>query len=379
MRVVWLTHNFPRHPGDLAGGFLVPLARALRARGVDVRVVAPADRGEGGRAELAGIPVLRVRYAAAARETLAYTGTLAAAAAHPARWGALVGLFTALRGGASRELAAGATLVHAHWWLPGALAAPSGAPLLVTVHGTDVRLLGGVPLLRPLARRVLRRARGVAAVSAPLAEALTRHTGIAAAPGMVGPMPVDLTGWRQGPGGGGLVAVARLSAQKRLHLALEALAVLGRVRPGLVLTILGDGPERDRLARRAAELGVAERVRWLPEAPRAAVADVLATADLFLAPGRDEGFGLSAAEALVAGVPVVVCRDGGGLLDVVAGGGGAVAEPTGEGIAAAAASLLDAPDATARAAAAGTAWRQRLDADAAAERHEAWYRAALGG
>ena len=48
MRVLFLTHNYPRHAGDVAGGFLHPLAVALRQRGVDLQVIAPSDRGQDG-------------------------------------------------------------------------------------------------------------------------------------------------------------------------------------------------------------------------------------------------------------------------------------------------------------------------------------------
>lgn len=48
MRVVFLTHNYPRWPGDLSGSFLGTLAAALVRRGIEVRVVAPSDAGQGG-------------------------------------------------------------------------------------------------------------------------------------------------------------------------------------------------------------------------------------------------------------------------------------------------------------------------------------------
>ena len=62
MRVVFLTHNFPRWPGDLSGSFLGTLAAALVRRGVEVRVVAPSDEGRGGEDEVDGVRVRRVRY-----------------------------------------------------------------------------------------------------------------------------------------------------------------------------------------------------------------------------------------------------------------------------------------------------------------------------
>ena len=58
MRVVFLTHNYPRWPGDLSGAFLATLAAALVRRGVEVRVVAPSDEGKGGEEERDGVYVV---------------------------------------------------------------------------------------------------------------------------------------------------------------------------------------------------------------------------------------------------------------------------------------------------------------------------------
>src|SRR5512140_154523 len=101
MRAVLLTHNYPRHAGDVAGAFLHPLAVALKRRGVDVRVVAPSDEGKGGRTELDGIPVRRVRYGDAAAETLAYHGAMASAVKTPQGLRSLARLIRALRDGAT--------------------------------------------------------------------------------------------------------------------------------------------------------------------------------------------------------------------------------------------------------------------------------------
>ena len=57
MRIVFLTHNYPRHAGDVSGAFLATLVHALVARGHDLRVIAPSDGGETGEPMLDGIPV----------------------------------------------------------------------------------------------------------------------------------------------------------------------------------------------------------------------------------------------------------------------------------------------------------------------------------
>ena len=107
MRVVFLTHNFPRFPGDVAGNFLVPLAHGLQARGVEVVVVAPSDAGDVGPAEVEGIPVRRVRYAQPQNETLAYRGTMLDAVRMQGGMRALFGLWRAMRRATQAELEIG--------------------------------------------------------------------------------------------------------------------------------------------------------------------------------------------------------------------------------------------------------------------------------
>ena len=98
-----------------------------------------------------------------------------------------------------------------------------------------------------------------------------------------------------------------------------------------------------------------------------------------LFPAQGEGFGLAAAEALMAGVPVVACWDGGGLLDVVPEtGAGRLTLPSAEALSDATLDLLQDPDRMALARLVGESWRARLSPDHVAELCEGWYREALG-
>ena len=63
MKVLFLTHNFPRTSGDVAGSFVLRLALALRGEGVETQVVAPASTGSPGHGEVEGVRVDRFRYA----------------------------------------------------------------------------------------------------------------------------------------------------------------------------------------------------------------------------------------------------------------------------------------------------------------------------
>lgn len=378
MRAIFLTHNFPRFSGDVSGAFLATLARGLMNRGVDVVAIAPSDGGDVGGSEIDGVPVRRIRYASADRETLAYRGNMAEAARTPGGALAAWSLGRALRRAAREEVARGANLVHAHWWIPGGLAAPPETPLVVTVHGTDAVLLGRSRIARMLARPVFRRARVATAVSDAAAETIRLATGRRVTGRHVQPMPVDVSRYQSwSTGGGGMIAVARLTPQKRLDLALRTVALLP---PSLGdLTVIGEGPERASLEALRDELALGERVRFLGAVAPTRVAELLATADLALFPARNEGFGLAAAESLMCGVPVVACEDGGGVLTVVpAGGAGRRARPEPAALAKAILSISADPVARDQARQEGIHWRQALSPEHVAEVCSGWYREALG-
>lgn len=376
MRVVFITHNYPRESGDLPGAFLHPLATALATRGHDVRVVAPADRGRGGREPLDGIPVRRVRYATAQRETLAYGGRMREAIRSPGGIFALRALVRALEEGARAE-AAGAlktTVMHAHWWIPAGLATPRGFPSVLTLHGTDARLLQQRAIARWFGGRAIRRASIVTTVSQDLSRVVAKATGRTDVLDRVQPMPVDsdLRPWSQG--GGGAVVVARLTAQKRVSLAIRAIAELD-----LPLTIVGDGPERKALEHLATKLKLKGGYRFAGMLTGTEVARVLGTADVMLFPAIAEGLGLAAVESLIAGVPVVVCQDGGGVVSAVqAHGGGLVTDPT-PGALATGVRALRTAEFRAAARRAGELWRAELAPGRVAERFEGWYQEALNG
>lgn len=380
MRVVFLTHNYPRTSGDMAGGFLHPLARTLCDRGVELRIVAPADRGEGGRDSLDGVPIVRVRYGTPEQETLAYTGNMAGAGRSIEGMLSLRRLIHAMRKTALAELQDSPSgLVHAHWWIPAGIAAPRSKPLILTCHGTDVRLLEKSPLIAWLARPVFRRARRVTVVSRDLAQVVEQQTGISVPENQVVPMPLPPVERINSRGGGGLVVIGRLSTQKRVDLALRAYRKMRQSGYQGALTIVGDGPEMPRLQTMAKELELGKQVSFTGAVPPAEIPKFLTTADLALMPARGEGLGLAGAEALIQGVPLVICSDGGGLLDLFSpeSPAGAVVAPDPEAISSAAMTLLSSTTARAAAGKAGTVWRYRLSPDFVAEQFLTWYREAL--
>ena len=379
MRVLFLTHNYPRHAGDVAGAFLHPLAVALRNRNVEVQVIAPSDRGQDGDSVLDGVAVRRVRYAVSHRETLAYTGNMTTALRSIGGFRAFTGMLEAFRREVHQEIRGRPdTVVHAHWWIPAGAALPAGVPSIITCHGTDVRLLDGAWPFRVIGARVLRRASMVTAVSPTLARTIARRTGRTLPDDQVQPMPVPVVERPRSTGGGGLVVLGRLSAQKRIDLALEAYAELRRTGLHMPMTIVGDGPVRSRLEAQSAALGLTDHVTFHGAVTPEQVPVALATADCLVMPAHKEGLGLAAAEALIQGVPVVACEDGGGVLDVVPSqGGGRIVAATSEGLVQGIRSVLADPGAGEAAWRIGLAWRDLLSPDQVADRCMDWYRRVL--
>ncbi len=149
-----------------------------------------------------------------------------------------------------------------------------------------------------------------------------------------------------------VVYCGRLAADKRPELAVDTVAALRAGRTPVALAMAGDGPRRAALAYRAARLPV----RFAGHiADREDVAALLASADVVLAPGPVETFGLAALEALACGTPVVV--DAASALPEVVGEAGVAVRGTAGDFAAAVRGLLSRPRDEVRAAARARAER----------------------
>lgn len=143
-----------------------------------------------------------------------------------------------------------------------------------------------------------------------------------------------------------LVLTSRMSREKRPELAVRTVAELGRRRAPVSLVVAGDGPMRGRVGRLARGLPVILAGHLASDL----VARLLATADVVLAPGPVETFGLAALEALASGTPVV-CNENSALPDVLGATGGIAAAATPHAFADAVQELLSRPGAERRAAA----------------------------
>jgi glycosyltransferase involved in cell wall biosynthesis len=274
MKVVVLTTSYPRYEGDPAGNFVADAVERVRERGVDVEVVSPTSFRHFGIAYGDGV-----------------VGNLRRRPWLAALLPAMLGSFAL----AARRAARDADLVHAHWLPVGAVALATGKPFVVQLWGTDVEL---AQRARPLARRVLRRARLVICASNSLADA-ARELGareVRVIPSGVD-VPERVAGEAEPPE---VLFAGRLSSEKGILELMEAAN-------GMKLVVAGDGPLRNRVP---GALGFVPHHALGPLYERAAVVAV---------PSHREGFGMACAEAMAYGRPVVAGAVG-GLLDLVADG-----------------------------------------------------------
>jgi glycosyltransferase involved in cell wall biosynthesis len=195
-------------------------------------------------------------------------------------------------------------LVHAD--LYGAVAARlRGAALVSTKHNDDPFRLGA---FRYVERALGRAANRVITITDALHRFTVKEVGLR--PDKVETIYYGMddlpAAWGDNPpddvpdGARILLAVARLTPQKGIDVAIRALPLLS---DDTVLVVLGEGPERDVLGRLAHELGVDHRVRLAGRVPD--VAAWLRRATLLVHPARWEGFGLGVLEGMLAGLPIV--------------------------------------------------------------------------
>jgi len=125
--------------------------------------------------------------------------------------------------------------------------------------------------------------------------------------------------------GAALAFAGRLTRQKSLEVALEALARTD----GVELLLAGDGDEREGLERRAAELGLGARVRFLGPLPRERVLELFRAVDAALLSSSWENFPHTVVEALAVGTPVLATATG-GVAEVVHDGRNGLLVPPGD-------------------------------------------------
>jgi N-acetyl-alpha-D-glucosaminyl L-malate synthase BshA len=226
-------------------------------------------------------------------------------------------------------------LLHVHYAIPHSISAILAresikqkryVPVITTLHGTDITLVGADRSYLPITRYGLQQSDGVTAVSKFLKQATIEtfdFDDIEVIPNFIcgchyrrlpeSPLREELA-----PNGEKLlVHVSNFRAVKRPVDCIEILAKAkskgGRAR----LVMVGDGPERSAAVYRAEQLGVKDDVIFVGK--QANIPHYLGVADVFLLPSELESFGLAALEAQACEVPVIATRIG-GIPEVISDG-----------------------------------------------------------
>jgi glycosyltransferase involved in cell wall biosynthesis len=325
MRILTITHNYPRWDGDRAGAFVARLAAETVKLGHAVRVIAPHAPGALMRETQHGVEIVRARYGPDAVERVGYTGALRqpmrATLLAPLMLPPFIARLWAVAAWEAKDFRP--DVVHAHWWIPGGwIANRIGLPYVVTSHGTDVRLLEA-SFWRSLAAPVLHRARAVTTASEFLARDIARFFPEMTKRISVTPMPMDLEMFERGERAEKaspprVLFAGNLIASKGVDVLIDAVAMLRARGVSCQLRIIGTGPEESRLRALAAQRALGDAVSWSPFISQHELPQELgaATVTALVSRGHAEGLGLVLAEALMAG-SAVVGTPAGGIPEVV--------------------------------------------------------------
>ena len=237
-------------------------------------------------------------------------------------------------------------LLHVHYAIPHAssaytakrILASSGVdlPVITTLHGTDITLLGKDPNFEPVISFAINESDAVTAVSSSLRSDTYKLFGINCEidviPNFICPKHFANLGSAHDRSefaaeDEALVChVSNFRPVKRVEDVVRTFARLLEQRPGRLMMV-GDGPDRPAAERLSRELGLGDKVFFLGKLKNPL--EALSIADLFLLPSESESFGLAALEAMACGVPVVA-SEAGGLPEVIRHGVSGMLAPVGD-------------------------------------------------
>jgi L-malate glycosyltransferase len=219
-------------------------------------------------------------------------------------------------------------LLHVHYAIPHASAAYMAKqillskgieiPVVTTLHGTDITLVGKDPSYEPVVTFSINQSDGVTAVSSSLKEETYEHFAITKNIEVI-PNFIDLERFKKQkkdhfkkaicPNGEKLIVhTSNFRKVKRVEDVIKIFIGIRKVMPAKLLMV-GDGPERSKAEALCRETCSFDDTRFLGKLDH--VEEVLSVSDLFLMPSEKESFGLAALEAMACEVPVVSSNTGG--------------------------------------------------------------------
>ena len=223
-------------------------------------------------------------------------------------------------------------LIHVHYAIPHASAAYLAkqilkykgihVPVITTLHGTDITLVGRDPSFEPVVTFSINESDGVTAVSESLRDDTYSSFEILSNIEVI-PNFIDLERFQKQPkehfklaicpnGEKLLIHTSNFRKVKRIEDIIQVFAKVQKQVPSKLL-LVGDGPERSGIEALCRDLGVASDVRFLGKLDT--IEEALSLADLFFLTSEKESFGLAALEAMACEVPVI-SSDAGGIPEV---------------------------------------------------------------
>jgi N-acetyl-alpha-D-glucosaminyl L-malate synthase BshA len=219
-------------------------------------------------------------------------------------------------------------VLHVHYAIPHASAAFIAKqilkeqniriPVITTLHGTDITLVGKDPSFEPVVAFSINQSDGITAVSEDLRRDTHDHFKIEKDIKVI-PNFIDLERFRRlkkdhfktaiCPNGEKLIVhTSNFRKVKRVEDVVTVFQNL-RIKIPVKLLLVGDGPERAKVEGMCRGCGDCDDIRFLGKLE--AVEEVLSVADLFVMPSEKESFGLAALEAMACQVPVISSNAGG--------------------------------------------------------------------
>ena len=219
-------------------------------------------------------------------------------------------------------------LLHVHYAIPHAAVAYMAkkilltegryVPVVTTLHGTDITLVGKHRTFAPVVAFSINKSDGVTAVSEYLSQQTKEHFNITTDIEVIYNF-IDFDRFKRvdkdhfkkliAPDGERILThVSNFRKVKRVEDVIEVFKRVYQEVPSKLL-LIGDGPERQNLEELCREIGLCHEVRFLGK--QDAVEELLAISDLFIIPSANESFGLAALEAMACEVPVISSNVGG--------------------------------------------------------------------
>ncbi|MFD1162356.1 N-acetyl-alpha-D-glucosaminyl L-malate synthase BshA [Hwangdonia seohaensis] len=219
-------------------------------------------------------------------------------------------------------------ILHVHYAIPHAYAAYMAkkmlieeniyVPIVTTLHGTDITLVGSHPFYKPAVTFSINKSDAVTAVSQSLKEDTLRLFDIKNEISVVSNF-IDLSKYnhdftncqRAMMATDNEKIITHISNFREVKRVQDVITIFYNIQKEMSakLMLVGEGPEREKMEWQCQELGITDRVVFFGKSNE--IDKILCFSDLFLLPSQTESFGLAALEAMASGVPVISSNTGG--------------------------------------------------------------------